>query len=175
MDPPTQRDRQLAMISEHGRLGWQVATDYGKRSLVETAMGRYKTLIGPRLRARGLYQSAQRLTHTIRHGPASCLDWTRVRATYASTCRDRWPGHANPNSIETGVFSSEDVHRYRGLVDGLRHHDTFMVTADFDSYRQAQKDVALNWADPSQWWAKSIRKLIFLRDPAPHCRSHAGG
>ena len=29
------------------------ATDYGKRSLVETTMGRYKVLIGPRLRARG--------------------------------------------------------------------------------------------------------------------------
>jgi transposase len=53
LDPPTQRDRHLAMIIEHGRLGWQVATDYGKRSLVETTMGRYKLLIGPRLRARG--------------------------------------------------------------------------------------------------------------------------
>jgi Transposase DDE domain len=53
MDPPTQRDRHLAMITEHGRLGWQVATDYGKRSLIETTMGRYKTLVGPRLRARG--------------------------------------------------------------------------------------------------------------------------
>jgi hypothetical protein len=39
LDPPTQRDRHLAMITEHGRLGWQVATDYGKRSLVETARG----------------------------------------------------------------------------------------------------------------------------------------
>jgi hypothetical protein len=32
---PTQRDRHLAMIAEQGRLGWQVATDYGQRSLVE--------------------------------------------------------------------------------------------------------------------------------------------
>ena len=31
---------------------WQVSTDYGKRSLVETAVGRYKSIIGPRLRAR---------------------------------------------------------------------------------------------------------------------------
>ena len=50
--PPTQRDRHLAMIAEQGRLAWQIATDYGQRSLVETTMGRYKTLIGPRLRAR---------------------------------------------------------------------------------------------------------------------------
>ncbi len=51
--PPTQRDRHLAMIAEQGRLAWQTATDYGRRSLVETTMGRYKSLIGPRLRARG--------------------------------------------------------------------------------------------------------------------------
>jgi len=41
------------MIAEQGRLSWQVATDYGQRSLVETTMGRYQALIGPRLRARG--------------------------------------------------------------------------------------------------------------------------
>src|SRR6201995_1748412 len=52
-DTPTQRDRHLAMIAEQGRLAWQASTGYGQRSLVETTMGRYKTLIGPRLRARG--------------------------------------------------------------------------------------------------------------------------
>jgi hypothetical protein len=31
---------------------WQVSTGYGKRSLVETAIGRYKSIIGLRLRAR---------------------------------------------------------------------------------------------------------------------------
>jgi hypothetical protein len=51
--PPTQRDRHLAMIAERGRLAWQTTTGYGQRSLIETTMGRYKTLIGPRLRARG--------------------------------------------------------------------------------------------------------------------------
>ena len=52
-DSPTQRDRHLAMITDRGRLAWQAATGYGQRSLVETTMGRYKSLIGPRLRARG--------------------------------------------------------------------------------------------------------------------------
>ena len=41
------------MITKRGRLAWQSVTDYGQRSLVETTMGRYKALIGPRLRARG--------------------------------------------------------------------------------------------------------------------------
>jgi len=51
--PLAQRNQHLEMITQRGRLAWQKATDYGKRSLVETTMGRYKALIGPRLRARG--------------------------------------------------------------------------------------------------------------------------
>ncbi|MGZ2375946.1 hypothetical protein ACVI3U_003912 [Sinorhizobium medicae] len=34
---------------------WQVSTGYGKRSLVETAIGRYKSTIGRRLRARSFH------------------------------------------------------------------------------------------------------------------------
>jgi hypothetical protein len=41
------------MIRQQMRLAWQSATGYGQRSLVETTMGRYKALIGPRLHARG--------------------------------------------------------------------------------------------------------------------------
>ncbi len=33
---------------------WQKATGYGRRSLAETAVGRYKAIIGPKLRARML-------------------------------------------------------------------------------------------------------------------------
>jgi transposase len=61
--PLAQRDRHLAMITERGQLAWQKATDYGQRSLVETTMGRYKALIGPRLRARGF--AAQRTEAAI--------------------------------------------------------------------------------------------------------------
>jgi hypothetical protein len=35
-------------------MAWQKATGYGRRSHAETAVGRYKGLIGPKLRARGL-------------------------------------------------------------------------------------------------------------------------
>jgi hypothetical protein len=41
------------MIAEQGSLAWQIATNCGQRSLVETTLGRYKSLIRPRLRARG--------------------------------------------------------------------------------------------------------------------------
>ena len=52
--PPTQRDRRLAMITERGQLAWQAATDHGQHALIETTMGRYKALIGPRMRARSV-------------------------------------------------------------------------------------------------------------------------
>ncbi|MEO1987671.1 MAG: IS5 family transposase [Martelella sp.] len=47
-----QRDDHIASMQMDGRLKWQAATGYGKRALVETAMGRYKGVIGPRMRAR---------------------------------------------------------------------------------------------------------------------------
>jgi hypothetical protein len=51
---PSPRDRHIQLIQQKGRLGWQKSVGYGKRALVETAMFRYKTLIGPTLRARKL-------------------------------------------------------------------------------------------------------------------------
>lgn len=52
--PPGQRDKHIAAIASDGRLKWQAATGYGKRALSETAIGRYKGLIGRRMRARSL-------------------------------------------------------------------------------------------------------------------------
>jgi transposase len=51
---PSQRDGHIRLIQEQGRSAWRKTTGYGRRSLVETAIGRYKALIGPRLRARTL-------------------------------------------------------------------------------------------------------------------------
>jgi transposase len=50
----TQRDQHIATIAKHGRMGWQRRSCYSRRSLVETAMFRYKTIIGRRLHARNL-------------------------------------------------------------------------------------------------------------------------
>jgi IS5 family transposase len=47
-----QRDRHVRIIAEKGRMAWQKATGYGRRSLAETAVGRYKAIIGPKLHAR---------------------------------------------------------------------------------------------------------------------------
>jgi hypothetical protein len=50
----TPRDRHIRVMAEKGRMAWQTATGYGRRSLGETAVGRCKHLIGPKLRARSL-------------------------------------------------------------------------------------------------------------------------
>ena len=46
------RDRHVRDIAEKKRLAWQKANGYGRRSIVETTIGRYKHIIGPKLRAR---------------------------------------------------------------------------------------------------------------------------
>ena len=59
-DQQTPRDRHIQLVeprgspdmADRGRIGWQRATGYGKRNHAETTMGRYKHLIGPKLRAR---------------------------------------------------------------------------------------------------------------------------
>ncbi len=60
-DGQSPRDRHVALVeprgmpdmAERGRIGWQRVTGHGKRNPAETTTGRYKHLIGPKLRARG--------------------------------------------------------------------------------------------------------------------------
>ena len=48
---PMPRDRHLQHIAEHGRMAWQTASGYTKRARAEAAIGRWKQVIGDRLRA----------------------------------------------------------------------------------------------------------------------------
>jgi hypothetical protein len=43
---PTQRDRHLQLIAERGRMAWQQASGYNNRARAETAIGRWKRVIG---------------------------------------------------------------------------------------------------------------------------------
>ena len=60
------------------------------------------------------------------------------------------------DEIGTGVFSPDDPERYRELVDVLTHHDHFMVTADFEAYAAAQRQVAARFRDRAGWWRTSM-------------------
>ncbi|MGI4940466.1 MAG: transposase [Janthinobacterium lividum] len=48
---PTQRDRHLHSIAEHGRAAWQEASGYTKRARAEAAIGRFKQVVGDGLRS----------------------------------------------------------------------------------------------------------------------------
>ncbi len=48
---PTQRDHHLQHIAERGRLAWQKASGYTRRARAETAISRYKRVIGDGLRS----------------------------------------------------------------------------------------------------------------------------
>jgi hypothetical protein len=49
---PTSRDRHIAEIESKGRIAWQKSSGYNQRSRGETLMGRWKTVIGSKLKAR---------------------------------------------------------------------------------------------------------------------------
>jgi glycogen phosphorylase len=69
---------------------------------------------------------------------------------------------ASPNlaevleTIASGVFSSGEGDRFRGLLDALTNHDHFLVAADFDAYDDKQRDVVTLWHDRAAWWRASI-------------------
>ena len=49
---PTQRDRHLQHIAEHGRMAWQKSSGYTTRAKAEAAISRFKQVIGDGLRSR---------------------------------------------------------------------------------------------------------------------------
>jgi IS5 family transposase len=58
---PDPRDENLRAIRRQGRRGWKRSSDYHRRSLAETAMGRIKGIFGERLWSRGWLQQASEL------------------------------------------------------------------------------------------------------------------
>ena len=98
-------------------------------------------------------------------GRAAGIDATQIVA------RSRALGEVL-DALEGGVFSPDDRTRYHGLVDTLRHRDYFMICADFDFYRTAQRAVDTLWRDRTLWWQKSIlntaRMGWFSADRAIH-------
>ena len=58
--------------------------------------------------------------------------------------------------VAGGTFSQDDPHRYQSLVSNLYEHDYFMVTVDFDSYYQKQREIDQVYQDPYQWTKMAI-------------------
>ena len=63
---PTQRDRHLQSIAEHGRMGWQKRSGYTRRALVESFISRFKRVIGDTLRSRTDRRRATEIAIAVR-------------------------------------------------------------------------------------------------------------
>jgi len=59
-------------------------------------------------------------------------------------------------AIEAGEFSPEEPDRYALIGEALRHKDTYMVSADFDAYYDAQRAVDARWRAGAAWTRASI-------------------
>jgi hypothetical protein len=46
------RDEHIAEIEAHGRIAWQTSSGYNQRSRIETQIGRWKAVVGHKLKAR---------------------------------------------------------------------------------------------------------------------------
>ncbi|MBK1657775.1 hypothetical protein [Paracraurococcus ruber] len=77
---PTQRDAYFQCIAERGRMGWQHASGYKWRALVEADVSRWKRVIGDGLRSRTNGRQAtavaiavNRLNRMLEQGRPECV------------------------------------------------------------------------------------------------------
>ena len=82
--------------------------------------------------------------HEVEERRRAGLDAT---ATIAASPRLAEAIHA----LESGLFAQGDGSRFAALANALRHHDYYMVTADFDAYYEAQRQIDKLWHTASAW------------------------
>ncbi len=94
---PTQRDRHLHSIAEHGRAAWQKASGYTKRYRAEAAISRFKQMIGDGLGSRTDERRATEVDVAVHALNRMLLVWTapggigcaRMRSVLISNKGDR--------------------------------------------------------------------------------------
>ncbi len=62
-------------------------------------------------------------------------------------------------AVAYGVFSPDEPHRFRELVDEISDNDHFMVTADFNAYATMQGKVSARWHDRRAWWRATVLNI----------------
>ncbi len=58
--------------------------------------------------------------------------------------------------IKDGTFSHGDTELFKPIVDHLLYDDTYMLLADYHSYVECQKHVAMTYKDQEKWTKMSI-------------------
>jgi starch phosphorylase len=66
------------------------------------------------------------------------------------------------NLIEAGVFWPGEGGLFAPLVHALRHHDYYMVTADFEDYFAAQRRIDKLWMSSFDWNRMSILNIAHM-------------
>jgi len=127
---PTQRDRHLQSIAEHGRAAWQKASGYTKRARAETAIGRFKQVIGDGLRSQTDERRATEVNVAV-HALNRMLEFGRsisVRIAYPQTGRGQLrplPGLCNTAACRANAGITwrgvRELNRCR-VVTGMRGH-----------------------------------------------------
>jgi glycogen phosphorylase len=64
--------------------------------------------------------------------------------------------------IASGAFSPDDPGRYGSLIDALRHHDYFLVTADFAAYFDTQRRIDVAWQQRRAWNESTIVNVAHM-------------
>jgi starch phosphorylase len=59
-------------------------------------------------------------------------------------------------AIGSGEFSPDDPGRFGSIAHALRHLDHYMVSADFDSYFDAQRGIDARWSAGPAWTRAAI-------------------
>ena len=81
----------------------------------------------------------------------------RAKGLDASDVIDKSPNLGRAiQAIETGAFSPDDPGRYASVGHALRHLDHYVVSADFDSYYEAQRGIDTRWRAGSAWSRAAI-------------------
>jgi starch phosphorylase len=89
-----------------------------------------------------------------------------VAATHAAGYRPADVIAANPALeevlalIASGFFSLGEGARYRPIVDNLRHHDPYLVCADFAGYLACEARAAAAYADRAAWSRMALHNII---------------
>jgi starch phosphorylase len=65
-------------------------------------------------------------------------------------------------AIEAGQLWHDDGARFAPLTNGLRHHDYYMVAADFDDYFATQRRLEQRWRSPSDWTRACIMNIAHM-------------
>jgi glycogen phosphorylase len=65
-------------------------------------------------------------------------------------------------AVDTGIFWPGEAGRFSPLMNALRHHDYYMIAADFDDYVATQRRIDKLWLSSSDWTRMSMLNIAHM-------------